>query len=84
MGHSDWNACISSWYNELANYNYAAGGFSSATGHGTQMVWKASTRLGCGRAQCSGMFGGQAMYVCQYAPPGNVMGQFQQNVMPLK
>jgi uncharacterized protein YkwD len=84
MGQSDWNACISAWYNELANYNYANGGFSSATGHATQMVWKASVRLGCGKASCSGTFGGQTMYVCQYAPQGNVMGQFQQNVLPLK
>ena len=78
MGHGDWNACISAWYNEGANYNYVNGGFSGATGHFTQMVWKSSVRLGCAvGAMCK-------LYVCQYAPQGNVIGSFQQNVLPLK
>ena len=31
-----------------------AGGFSPAAGHATQMVWKASTRLGCASKQAGG------------------------------
>jgi hypothetical protein len=39
-----------------------------------KMVWRASKELGCGyTADCR-------MYVCRYAPAGNVLGQFQQNV----
>jgi uncharacterized protein YkwD len=66
------------WYAESADYKYTAPGFSAGTGHFTQVVWRASTKLGCGRAQCS--FG--VYYVCRYAPPGNVLGQFEQNVLP--
>ena len=40
-------------------------------GHYTQMVWRDTTRLGCGEAQCKGML----MVVCNYDPPGNYIGQ---------
>ena len=49
-------------------------GWNTAWGHFTQVIWKGSTRLGC--AQC------RSLYVCQYAPAGNYMGQFAQNVLP--
>jgi uncharacterized protein YkwD len=66
------------WYAESVDYKFTAPGFSSSTGHFTQVVWRASTKLGCGRAQCS--FG--VYYVCRYFPAGNVLGQFEQNVLP--
>lgn len=47
-----------------------------ATGHFTQVVWKATKRLGCGQA---GKF-----VVCNYYPAGNVQGQFRDNVAPAK
>jgi hypothetical protein len=66
------------WYDEVKKYNYANGGFSSATGHFTQVVWKSSQNLGCG----IGIRNGNSFYgVAQYTPPGNVIGQFQQNVL---
>lgn len=40
-------------------------------GHYTQMVWRNTTRLGCGEAECKGML----MVVCNYDPPGNYIGQ---------
>jgi hypothetical protein len=71
---------VDRWYNENSQYNYSNPGFSSATGHFTQMVWKGSRQLGCGVAQC----GGQNFWVCRYSPAGNITnpGQFQQNVSP--
>ena len=49
-------------------------GFTAATGHFTQVVWKSTTGLGCGfNAGCR-------MYVCNYSPPGNFLGQFDANV----
>ena len=36
----------------------------------------ASTAIGCGVASCSNF----PLYVCQYSPPGNVLGQFEANV----
>ena len=48
--------------------------------HFTQVVWKASTQVGCAEAQCSGIFAasfGLAKYfVCEYSPQGNVIGEF--------
>lgn len=65
------------WYNENSKYSYGSGTFSSATGHFTQIVWKNSKYLGIGVARSS-----RGVYVCaSYDPPGNVIGQFQQNVV---
>ena len=69
---------VDSWYAEIANYQYSQPGFSGSTGHFTQIVWKSSTQLGCGRATCQG----NDLWVCNYAPPGNYQGQFPQNVLP--
>jgi len=41
-------------------------------GHYTQIIWRNTTRLGCGVATGSG----RDYLVCRYAPPGNVSGQF--------
>jgi uncharacterized protein YkwD len=50
--------------------------FSSRTGHYTQIVWKATTAVGCGLARC----GSGVMVTCRYSPAGNVLGQFASNV----
>ncbi|KAF8888246.1 CAP domain-containing protein [Infundibulicybe gibba] len=58
-------------------------GFSSATGHFTQVVWKGTTQVACAVANCgAGTIFSQASgyVVCRYSPPGNVIGQFPQNV----
>ena len=34
------------------NYNWDNPGFSESTGHFTQIVWKASTQVGCSRTLC--------------------------------
>ena len=36
------------WYNEVSNYNFNNPGFSSGTGHFTQVVWKNSKEFGIG------------------------------------
>lgn len=64
------------WYAEIESYSFANGDYSSATGHATQLLWRASTRLGCGWAA------GCKLLVCHYDPPGNVVGQFRDNVLP--
>lgn len=40
-------------------------------GHYSQMVWRATTEVGCGFAEGNG----QDILVCDYDPPGNVMGE---------
>ena len=68
------------WYSEVSDYNFANPGFTTSTGHFTQVVWRGSTKLGCGRAECG--FG--VYYVCRYSPAGNNTGagQFEANVLP--
>jgi uncharacterized protein YkwD len=40
-------------------------------GHYSQMVWKTTTEVGCGLAESYG----RDVLVCDYDPPGNVMGE---------
>ena len=70
------DAQIQSWYDEVGQYDFASGGFSSGTGHFTQVIWRSTTEVGCGVATC----GGEDMLVCNYSPPGNYQGEYQQNV----
>ncbi len=72
---------VMDWVSEDANYDYAtnscAGG--EVCGHYTQVVWRDSTKLGCGVAMCTdnSPFGGGSwqFWVCDYDPPGNFDGQ---------
>jgi uncharacterized protein YkwD len=44
--------------------------------HYTQMVWSATTRIGAGKAVvASGPLKGLTVLVCNYSPPGNLIGQ---------
>jgi len=77
-------AAIQAWYDENTQYDYAAGQFSSATGHFTQMVWKAATKVGCAVQTCNGANGTPGVFLtCEY-DTGNVIGQFVANVLPPK
>ena len=40
-------------------------------GHYTQMVWRGTTRLGCGEAICNET----RLVACNYDPPGNTLGR---------
>jgi hypothetical protein len=68
---------VSSFYSEIEYYNYRAPGFSKATGHFTQVVWKSSKSIGVGVAK--GRYG-KTFVVVNYYPPGNYKGQFRANV----
>ena len=55
------------WYNEYSNYDFNSPGFSSGTGHFTQVVWKNSKQFGIGYS-CKNSF----CYVTgNYYPGGN-------------
>ncbi|MDI1493312.1 MAG: hypothetical protein OHK93_005100 [Ramalina farinacea] len=51
-GYPDITASIDGWGDERQEYNYADPGFSEATGHFTQLVWKSTMSTGCGVKDC--------------------------------
>ncbi|XP_077982896.1 cysteine-rich venom protein latisemin-like isoform X2 [Glandiceps talaboti] len=60
-----------SWYNETYSYNFEDGSCTREfCGHYTQVVWAASSEVGCGVADC----GSYNMIVCNYGPRGNYAG----------
>jgi uncharacterized protein YkwD len=71
---------VSSWLAEISSYNHATNTCSSTTpgcGHYTQIVWKATTGVGCAHVTCTtnSPFAGASRWdysVCDYNPPGNV------------
>jgi uncharacterized protein YkwD len=58
------------WGQERKDYNFKSGGFSEDTGHFSQLVWKATTSVGCGVKNCKGKL--NYYVVCEYYPQGNV------------
>lgn len=70
---------VAMWYDEVTQYDFSAPGFSMQAGHFTQVVWRGTAAVGCGKAACAG---GGEMWVCNYDGPGNWEGQFLANVVP--
>jgi hypothetical protein len=85
-GYPDVTGAVDGWGNERAKYNFQQStGFSKATGHFTQLVWKSTTSTGCAAVNCAGKGGMDGFFlVCEYYPPGNIVGEhnafFAQNV----
>ncbi|HET9620999.1 MAG TPA: CAP domain-containing protein [Kofleriaceae bacterium] len=64
------------WAAEGANYHYAAntcdGG--KVCGHYTQVVWRATQKVGCALHDCAGLTF-RSTIVCDYGPGGNINNQ---------
>jgi pathogenesis-related protein 1 len=75
------------WGSEARFYDYATNTCDDANpansahtcGHYTQLVWRSTSVVGCGRRTCmtGSPFGSGSWdyWVCDYAPPGNYVGQ---------
>ncbi|CAH00272.1 CAP domain-containing protein [Kluyveromyces lactis] len=81
LGYNTTSAVLA-WYNEVKLYDFNNPQFAANTGHFTQLVWKNTSKLGCAFIRC-GQYYGQYT-VCEYDPPGNVIGKFSENVLPEK
>lgn len=83
-GYRNVHNAVVAWYNEKQHYHHDNPGFSLATGHYTQMVWRSTTEIGCAYVVCNGINGTPGkLLVCEYNPPGNVIGarHFEENVL---
>ncbi|XP_075243947.1 ancylostoma secreted protein-like [Convolutriloba macropyga] len=71
----------SSWYSEIEDYEYPSDPAQTFdlcvdfedVGHFTQMMWSATTEVGCGFGKCSSQ--DTFMVTCQYKPAGNMKGE---------
>ncbi|KAF9325123.1 hypothetical protein BG006_011373 [Podila minutissima] len=83
-GYKDYKSAITAWYDEEKQYNYNNPGFSGATGHFTQVVWKGTKSVGCAKKFCPGS--NWTIYICNYKSGGNIVGDngayFRKNVLP--
>ncbi|PVH85692.1 PR-1-like protein [Cadophora sp. DSE1049] len=86
-GYANATASVDAWGLERTDYNFKKPtGFSEKTGHFTQLVWGNTTSVGCAVESCQGENDTPGFYVvCEYYPPGNVVGNnnqfFKDNVL---
>lgn len=69
---------VKEWYEEARNYNYDTNTLVYNSLHFTQIIWKDSKELGIAYVKNSM---GQTFVVANYNPKGNILGQFQENVL---
>ena len=71
------SAAVQAWYDEVHNPGYDFSIHQTpATGHFSQLVWKATSYIGAARS-ADGVY-----IVANYAPPGNFAGEYPSNVLP--
>ncbi|KAL9259016.1 Pathogenesis-related protein [Drosera capensis] len=65
---------VAGWLSERRWYNYRWNHCGIADcGHYTQIIWRDTRRVGCAKVTC---FGGRGtLFVCDYDPPGNFLGE---------
>ncbi|CAG2100283.1 unnamed protein product [Medioppia subpectinata] len=69
------------WYSEMESYNFNIDPaiMHTLANHFTQIVWKSTVEFGIGKAHTRG---GKLIVVANYRPSGNIIGGFQDNVLP--
>jgi uncharacterized protein YkwD len=68
----DAEGAVRMWAGEIRNFTYSPTyEFDTRSGHYSQIVWRSTTDIGCGRATC----GSNAVVVCRYGPAGNRIGK---------
>lgn len=65
---------VASWVAEKADYTYESNTCApgKVCGHFTQVVWRDTTKVGCGRATCTAEDMINTVWVCRYSPTGNM------------
>ncbi|KAG8059193.1 hypothetical protein GUJ93_ZPchr0002g25202 [Zizania palustris] len=64
---------VGAWLAEQPQYNYWSNRcYGGMCGHYTQIMWRASRRVGCAMVTC---YNGRGTFItCNYDPPGNYVG----------
>jgi pathogenesis-related protein 1 len=70
-GHASASEVVGDWASEAPKYNYPANTCRGRCGHYTQVVWRGTRELGCAVASKNG----REVWVCNYYPPGNWVGE---------
>lgn len=85
LGYPNWTSVINGWYSEVKDYHYDQPGFTGKTGHFTALVWKSTTKIGCGVKTCNNLGKGIKLYTCSFSSPGNMVSAdnvyFVQNII---
>jgi pathogenesis-related protein 1 len=65
---------VKSWVAEKVDYTYTSNTCApdKMCGHYTQIVWRDTNKVGCGRATCTADDFINTVWVCRYSPSGNV------------
>lgn len=68
---------VGAWAAEVADYDYQANSCADGAqcGHYTQIVWRNTAQVGCGATACNVEGFDGILWVCNYNPPGNVVGE---------
>jgi pathogenesis-related protein 1 len=73
---------VGAWAAEASDYSYSSNTCAAGRvcGHYTQLVWRDTRQVGCASARCTrnSPFSGFStwyLWVCDYAPPGNFVGE---------
>ena len=70
-GRATPNDVVGAWASEQADYDYRTNTCHATCGHYTQIVWRSTKSVGCAVARLRGI----EVWVCEYSPPGNYVGQ---------
>ena len=62
---------VKAWADEVRDYDYKSNKCRGVCGHYTQIVWRDTKEVGCAVARG----GGREVWVCNYDPPGNYIGE---------
>jgi len=72
----NWVRAVTSWYEEVSmfsNKKVSPFQFSHETGHYSQLVWAATTQVGCGATSFKEGRWFSTLYTCNYGPGGNII-----------
>lgn len=72
-GSSTPAAALTTWMSEASQFDYATSPIGTA-GHYTQVVWRASVRIGCAIVDCPSVTY-HSVVLCDYSPGGNIINQ---------